>query len=172
MGKYLSLVAGKIREITALVTSTGAADAGKIIQTDSGGRIDSSLMPVGFGDDAKIMTASEILAAGDFVNVFDDSGTVKVRKADASAADAGKLAHGFVLDGAAAEATVKVYFEGINNGVTGLTAGAMQYLSATPGAATATAPSAAAYTVQEVGPALSATEISFEPSKAVILADA
>ena len=88
-------MAGVISELEALVTSAGAGDAGKIPALDATGKLDNSLMPVGIGADSKILPASENLAAGDLVNVWNDSGTAKARKADATIA--GKEANGFVL---------------------------------------------------------------------------
>ena len=93
--KFLRMLAGVIAELEALVTSAGAGDAGKIPALDATGKLDNSLMPVGIGADSKILPASENLAAGDLVNVWNDSGTAKARKADATVA--GKEANGFVL---------------------------------------------------------------------------
>lgn len=172
---FLDIVNGVLKQIRAITSSAGSEDAGKIIATDETGRIDDSLLPVGVGDDAKEMTAGEALAAGDFVNVYYDSGEteVRVRKADASAANAGKRAHGFVLEGASTGEDVKVYFEGTNTQLTGLAPGVPYYLSGTSaGDATDTPPSTAEHTVQNLGVSLSATEISFEPASPVVLAPA
>lgn len=175
MRKFLAMVGGKVKEVLAIVTSSGAEDAGKIVATDEAGRIDSSLMPVGIGDDSKIMVAGEALAAGDFVNVYYDTGEseVRVRKADASAVNAGKRADGFVLSGASLGDEVKVYFEGTNTQLTGLTPGVPHYLSgASAGDATHEPPAAGGHAVQNIGVSLSATSMSFEPATPVVLADA
>lgn len=167
--KYLYNNAGAITEKAAIASSAGAGDAGKIPALDGAGRIDNSMMPVGIGADTKLLPASENLAAGDKVNVWNDTGTVKVRKADGSAT--GKEANGFVLAAVTSGNNATVYFEGTNNQLTGLTGGSMYYLSATtPGGVTATAPSTAGQIVQKVGRALSTTEINFEPSDAIVLA--
>ena len=92
--KYISLVSGILTEIQALVTSAGAGDDGKLVALDSAGKLDNSVMPVGIGADTAAITASEALAAGDLVNIWNSSG-FKVRKADATTP--GKEAHGFVL---------------------------------------------------------------------------
>lgn len=125
-------------------------------------------MPTGIGADVKTIVASEALAANDLVNVWNDGGTEKVRKADATAE--GKEAAGFVKAAVSASANATVYFEGRITGLTGLTPGAFQYLSAaTPGLRTETAPSAAGNVVQEVGMALSTTEMDFERQRPITL---
>lgn len=166
---YLDTVLGRNRQVAATVTSAGVADADKIIATGPDGRIDASLLPIGVGADVAMIVASETLASGAFVNVFNDAGTAKVRNADATAA--GKEADGFVIDGVASGASATVYFEGRNTSQTGLTIGARYYLSAaTPGAATLTPPTGTGRVVQYLGRAYSATEIAFEGEDGVILA--
>jgi hypothetical protein len=166
MAKYIANNAGVLTEVAGLAASVGAADAGKIPQLDGTGRIDSSMMPVGIGADTAAITASEALAAGDFVNIWNSSGA-KARKADATTA--GKEAHGFVLSAVGSGAAATVYFEGTNTQVSGQTPGRV-YLSTTAGAATATAPSAAGNVAQLVGFATSATSINFQASQPIVLA--
>lgn len=191
--RYQTLVSGVKRLIAAITTSSGAADAEKIVATDTTGRLadsimnaaeagasivvksksdgtlDPSLMPPGVGADTASIVASEALAAGDFVNVWNNAGTPNVRKADAAAE--GKRAHGFVLSAVAAAGTALVYFEGRNTQLSGLTPGATYYLSAaTPGTATTSAPGAAGNVVQVVGSAYSATAMNVECSEPVTLA--
>jgi len=169
--KYLALVAGKIKQIAATVTSAGAGDDGKIVALDSTGKLDSSVLPVGIGADTKSLTAYEDLAAGDFVNIFDDSGTVKVRKADASSN--AKEAHGFVLAAVSTGAAATVYLEGTNTQRTGLTKGVLYFLSHSSAGSVLVAGSlttTAGHIVQQIGVAMSTTEISFEPGQTVELA--
>lgn len=169
MNKFLALVSGRLKEIVALVTSSGAGDAGKIVATDGSGKLDSSLMPVGVGAATKTIEASETLASSDVVNVWDDSGTVKVRKADATAV--GKEANGFVLAGVTSGQNATVYFDDELTGLSGLTPGTRYYLSAaTPGAITATAPSTAGNVVQHIGTAVSTSSIIFAPDTPIELA--
>lgn len=168
VSKYLAMISGAIQEVVATVTSAGAGDEGKIVALDAAGKLDSSVMPVGIGADTKTLVASENLAAGNLVNVWDDSGTVKVRKADASSAS--KRAHGFVLSSVTSGATATVYFEGTVTGLSSLTLGGNYFLSATAGGITTTAPSTATHIVQQVGVAISATELSFEPQQPITLA--
>ncbi len=125
------------------------------------------MMPTGIGADTAVIAASEALAAGDLVNVWNSTGA-KVRKADASTA--GKEAHGFVLAAVSNGANATVYFEGTDTQVTGLTPG-VQYLSAaTPGAATGTAPSGTGQVVQRVGFATAATALNFQSQPPIVLA--
>jgi hypothetical protein len=155
--------------LNAVDTSAGAGDSGKLPQLDSTGRLDDSFMPVGIAADVKILPTSENLAAGDLVNIYNASGTATARKADATSE--GKEASGFVLEGTTSPANATVYMEGPITGLTGLTPGARQYLdTSTPGATVETAPSSAGNVVQYVGLAISATEISFEPSDPITVA--
>jgi hypothetical protein len=166
--KYIALIAGALAQVEALVSSAGAADAGKIPALDAGGKLDSTVMPTGIGADTKSMVASENLTAGDLVNVWSDSGTEKMRKADATN---GRRAHGFVKSGVTSGASGTMYKSGTVTGLSARTPGAQQYLSGnTPGAFVETAPSTTGYIVQDCGVALSATEVSFEPQPPVTLA--
>ena len=83
--KYIKSNGGKLTNTSAVDASTGVAESGKIVALDSTGKLAQSLFPTGMGADTSVFPASESLAAGDFVNVWNDSGTAKVRKADASA---------------------------------------------------------------------------------------
>lgn len=164
--KYIYNNAGTLTEKAALQASAGAGDAGKIPALDAAGKLDTTMMPTGIAADTATITASEALAAGDLVNVWNSSGA-KVRKADASTV--GKEAHGFVLAAVSNGAAATVYFEGTNTQVTGLTPG-VQFLSTTPGIATTTAPSSAGNVVQRVGVATAAASLNFEPEVPVVLA--
>ncbi len=166
--KYIKNVSGTLTEAEALVESAGAGDAGKIPALDAAGKLDQSMMPSGIGAATAVIAASENLGAGDYVNIWDDTGAFKVRLADASAA--GKEAHGFVLSAVTSGNNATVYFEGSNNQVTGQTPGKVFLSAATPGAGTATAPSASGNVVQRVGVATSATNVNFEAGQVLVLA--
>ena len=153
--------------VNSTTTSAGAGSSGKVVALDGSGRIDTTMMPVGIGADTATIVASENLAAGDLVNVWNDAGTAKVRKADGTTA--GKEAHGFVLSAVSSAASATVYFEGTNTAVTGRTPG-KQYLSTVAGSTTTTAPSGAGNVVQIVGFATSATTINFQSGVPVFLA--
>ena len=165
--KFLRLVNGVLTEIFGVQTSAGAANAGDLVSLDDTGRIHNSMMPVGIGTDTATVTASEALAAGDWVNIWNDAGTAKVRKADATTA--GKEVHGFVLSAVTSGNPATVYFEGTNTQVTGQTPGPV-YLRTTAGAGGATIPSASGNVVQQIGVAVSATAVNFERNAPVVLA--
>jgi hypothetical protein len=164
---FIRLVGGVFREVFGVQSSAGAANAGDVVALDDTGRIDTSMMPVGIGADTQEIATSESIAAGDFVNVWNDGGTPKVRKADASSA--GKDAHGFVLEAASAGNPATVYFEGTNTQVTGQVAGIV-YLQTVAGSGGNVVPSASGNVVQQIGIATSATTINFERGTPVVLA--
>ena len=157
--------AGGFREVEGVATG-GAGQANKIPALDLSGRLDSTMMPTGIGAETAALEAFGALAAGDFVNVFNDAGVMKVRKADASSGVA--PANGFVLAAYTIGATATVYFAGLNSQVTGLTPG-QHYLSTTPGASNHVAPSAAGNIVQRVGTALNSTTVFFNPQDPILL---
>lgn len=165
--KYIRNLSGVLAEKEATVVSAGAGDAGEVVALDGTGRLDLSVMPVGIGPDVYAIAASENLAAGDFVNVYNDAGTAKVRKADATTA--GKFAHGYVLVSVSSGADATVYFEGSNTQVSGATPG-QTFLSTTAGGFSATAPSGSGNVVQRLGVAIGDTVINFERSQPVVLA--
>lgn len=167
-GKYLDNENGILTQKDAVDESAGAADAGEIVKLNADGKIDETMMPTGIGADTSTIEASENLADGDFVNIFDSSGA-KVRKADATGANAGKMAHGFVKAAVTSGQDATVYFEGTNDHVTGLTPGNV-YLGTTAGQATGTAPSGTGQTVQRLGVATSATSINVEFGPPIVLA--
>ena len=97
-------------------------------------------------------------------NVFNATGTPKLRRADASSI--ATRAHGFVKTAAIEGATVKFYESGAATGFSGLTIGATYFLSdSAPGEAAATAPTASGHIAQIVGVAVSATEIQIDVSE-------
>ena len=164
--KFLRLVGGIITEVFGVQSSAGAGNAGDLVALDDTGRINNDMMPVGIGADTAVIAASESLAAGDWVNVWNDASTAKVRKADATTA--GKEVHGFVLSAVTSGNPATVYFEGTNTQVTGQTPGPV-YLQTTAGAGGTTIPSASGNVVQQIGVAVSATAVNFERNAAVVL---
>lgn len=167
--KYISNANGVLTEVSTIQTSAGAGDAGKIPSLDSTGRWDPSMMPVGIVAATAVVTASEALSAGDFVNIWNSAGAFRVRKADASTS--GKEAHGFVLAAVANAGSATVFFPGEENTqVTGATPGPVYLSDTTPGGFTSTAPTTTGHVVQRLGVAVAATEIIFEPLAHIVLA--
>ncbi|NDE15824.1 hypothetical protein EBZ80_12925 [bacterium] len=145
-----------------LQTSTGAGDAGKPVALNNSGEIDASMLP-NREVDSTTLPASENLAAGDLVNIWSDSGTLKVRKADATSS--AKRADGYVLAGVTSPANAVVFHDGAITGLTSLTVGGRYYLSATAGGLTieASVPTTTGNLIQFVGQAVSATKLLYQP---------
>lgn len=158
--KFLKESNGKIQEAVATQTG-GSGNENKIPSLDAAGLLDPTMLPTGVGPDTASIVASENLSAGDFVNIWDDGGTAKVRKAIADGTD--KTADGFVLASVTSPASALVYFEGRNTARSGLSIGTVLYLSdSTAGSVTVTAPSGTGQEIQRLGKAYSATAMTTE----------
>ena len=128
---FLSRVAGKTKQLLALVTSVGSADAGKIVALGADGRLDLSVMPSGVGVATTQATASEALPIGAFINFWSNAGVFSARLADNSN---GRQADGFVLAAVASSAAATVYpLDAPNAQLTGLTVGARYWLGTAGG---------------------------------------
>ena len=166
--KYLKVGStGNLEEVEATVQSAGAGNAGEIPALGEDGKLDDTVMPDGIGAETQVMAASEALAENDVVNIYDDSGTTKCRKADAT--DASKPAHGYVKAAVELGANATVYTDGYLPG-TGYTVGSKYFLATTPGGVTTTPPSATNNITQEIGSAVSVTAIKFEPLTPIVRA--
>ena len=157
MANYIRNNAGNLEEAIPATTSAGAATAGQIVQLNSAGKLDETLFPAGIGADAVTILASEALLAGAWVNIYSNAGTANVRNAIASGP--GFKAFGYVKAAVASGTQATVFFDDVNDSLSGLTPGE-QYLSATvPGAATSTAPITTGKIVQKLGVATSTTAV-------------
>jgi len=158
---------GNLKEVVPTTVSTGVAEANTLVELDATGKLDPSLLPTGTGADVTVVPATVALSAGDFVNLYDNGGTVEARLADAS--DISTKADGFVLAAVAPAGNASVYRRGSNNVLAGLTLGAQYFLDAsTPGGLTTTPPSGNLEIVQPLGVADSATSLDFERVRPVI----
>lgn len=167
MNKFISISSGVRALYSALTTSTGVPDANKIVSTGADGKLDSTLMPSGIGAATESMVAFESLAAGDFINIYLNTGVRNARKADASN---GRLAMGYVTSAVSASGTATVILQGTNTALTGLTVGSRYYLSGTTaGTASLTAPSTSGQTIQYLGIAVSATSLNFENDDGILI---
>lgn len=168
MAKYTAFLNGIWQQVAGLVTSTGASDAGKLIETGSDGKIDPSLMPPGIAANQKIANANGGIAIRDLVYI-ESAGTI----AKASAASGGKPAQGWALATVTTGQPVAMQTEGVITGLSGLTPGAEYFLSdATPGQLMISPGPASNLTgkfAQSLGYALSATELDWNPQKPVYL---
>jgi hypothetical protein len=157
---------GRVSEQQGTITGGSGAQDGDLVSLDSTGRLDPTVMPVGFGADTFAGTAGEALTAGDFVAINGSGAVVR-----ASATSGGFDAVGFVLASSSNGAACTLYFEGRNTALTGLTPGSRYYLSAsTPGGATLTPVTGAGNRHQLLGNAITATSLSFEGDDAITLA--
>jgi hypothetical protein len=102
-----------------------------------------------------ILQASASLAGGRLVNIWDDSGTAKIRYADASSQFP---ADGFIMEDVASGTVTAVHLLGENMMLSGMTVG-RQYLGE-DGQVTATVPTANLH--QEVGFAISTSKLVFQ----------
>lgn len=129
--KFLARVGGETKQVEAAASSTGTASAGKIPAAGSNGRLDMSWMPEGLGTDTQILSATETLSAGSFVNIFLSEGAACVRLADNSN---GRPADGYVLDAVTASNLATVYpLDGVNSGLSSLTIAAKYWLGTAGG---------------------------------------
>ena len=169
--RFMTLASGLRKLVEALVTSAGAADAGKIIATNAEGKLDTSLLPAGIGANVQLVNASEALGAGKFVNLWNDGGTLKARLADNSNA---RQARGFVKAAVSSGNPAEVYpLDVCNTNMTALVVGSRYYLG-TAGGATATPldPTDVANANkihQYLGLALTATELITDDDSYVVL---
>lgn len=160
--KYLQIgSSGRPQEVVSTQSSSGVGDANKIVSLNSAGQIDSTMLPE---IPTFSVTASEDVAAGDLINLWNDTGTLKMRKADNTST--AKRADGYieaaVTTGNTGAPTVG---GGLVSGLSGLTVGADYYLG-TAGGVTTTPPTASGSIVQYVGKGKSATELVFVPGDA------
>lgn len=142
------------------LSATLNADVGTIDVTISGST-----------GDTMTAVADEDIAAGQFVALFNSSGTPKCRVARSSSGQ-GYQADGFCKAAFSSGATATIYLPGDVNvaGGTGLTAGDVWL--GTDGYATNTAPTTAGYISQQIGVAESATNVAFEPDPDILIATA
>ena len=164
--KFLAIGTNGTEERNPLTTSTGAPDADRIVSTGADGRLDETVMPLGVAPDVYIGNAFESLSAGAFVYIR-SNGTV----ANASAASGGTGAVGYVTQSYTTGTSARVYFEGTNAFLTGLTVGVPYYLSNTvPGGVTTTIPTGTGTLFQPVGTSVSATTINAEIARPIVRA--
>lgn len=162
---------GKEKNGFAIQTSAGAGSAGSIVALNASGQVDPTMIPPGYENQVRSILTSEIIAAGAYVSIFNNSGTPNVRNADNGTP--GKEANGFVLAGFGSAATATVYLGGPNNGLTGLTIGTRYFLGAV-GAVTTTPPDPtnagnAGKFIQFLGEATNTGELNTQLSEATYL---
>lgn len=152
--------------LNATDASAGPSSAGKVVKLASTGYLDDTVLPPGVGAEVKAIQCSEDLSAGSWVNEYYSGGNALVRLADASN---GRRAHAFVRASYTTGQMASCWFTGVNDQQSGCTPGATQFLGAA-GASTETAPTTAGHISQQLGVAVSATEVAFGPSRPITLA--
>jgi hypothetical protein len=154
--------------VSGVSSSAGVVDAGKIPILDLDGLLDNSFFPedIGGGISAGLsILASENLSPGNFINIYNDSGA-RCRKAIATSFET--EAHGYVLTSASGSESIVVYFDGINDQLSGLIPGPL-FLSTTPGLCSSTSASGSGNIVQRLGLAISETTMNFKPQAIILL---
>ena len=162
--KYIAITGTRQGEVAATQVSAGAANANQIVALGPQGVLDQTVMPPGIGPDVQVLPATEALAAGAYINIWSNAGVFSMRNADGSTQ--GKQADGFVLSNVASGASGTAYLSGINNAVSGQVPG-LVFLGSTAGQGSPTPPSSAASTFQQIGLALSATSVQFDPQEPI-----
>ncbi len=140
------------------ISSAGAADSGKLVALDTTGKIDPSMLP---GTSIDSALSSEAITAGNAINIWDDAGTRKVRKADSSVP---YPCHGFATETVASGVLCKFDTDGGKQPVTGVTIGLTYYLS-TGGAVTTNPAETATHIIQKVGYGSDAGVLAIEISE-------
>lgn len=128
---FIARVGGKFKQVFAILTSAGAGDSGKIPALDASGKLDASFLPTGIGANSVVAVASEAIAAGKFVQLYDNAGVLGMRLADNSN---NREAWGYVTAAVANAASGTAYrLNTVNAGLTGLTAGGSYWLGTAGG---------------------------------------
>ena len=170
---FLKLVGGVQTREKTLDSSTGAADAGRIPELNEDGKIDLTMIPAGIGQEFVEVEIGEDLDAGDLVYVAGDGKAYKAVATGLVSEAQGFVKEDYVLDEEDEEGAplAKVYADEFNTYKTGLTVGAVYYLSPdVPGDVTTTAPSVDGQIVQRVGRAKAATILQVEIDQPILLA--
>lgn len=160
---------GALQEVETIDASVGAGSSGGIISANDQGQVDITFLPPGAAGGTFVRTASEGLSAGDFLNIWNDAGVEKVRKADRTN---GRVAHCFTDAGVALGAAATCYPPGESNvSLAGLTIGAV-YVLGTVGAIepASTATIASGDLEQVVGSASADDTLLFIPQTAIEVA--
>jgi hypothetical protein len=121
---------------------------GLIVSTDGTVALKPEYLPGGSASNIRLLTVSEDIFAGAFVNIFSDNNEAKIRLANS--AFVGFSADGFVIENLLTDDVAAVYIEGNNPAVTGAPLEEV-FLDAVPGKFTNTPPSTAGHIVQSLG---------------------
>lgn len=148
--------ADTIISVNASTIDRGAMNGGFL--ADGTVPVDKAYMPS--------VVASEAIAAGSLVNIYNSSGVPTMRLATAT--DKMREANGFVLVEVPLAGSAPVYTSGYNPLMADLTPG-NAFLSTAPGQASSTPPQDVGTIVQRVGNAVDDTTLDFAPTMTVAL---
>lgn len=166
---FIARVNGRFKQVFAILASAGAADANKIPALDAGGKLDLSFLPSGIGANNVVALASEAIAAGKFVNLYDNAGVLGMRLADNSN---NREAWGYTTAAVASGASGTAFrLNTVNANLSGLTPGGEYWLGIAGGviAAPLDPATATGKTDQYLGRAKSATELVTSEVDTVLL---
>lgn len=168
--RYLATGTVGSTEVAAIETTTGSAQAEKIIATGADGLIDASFLTKAPGTVSLQATASEAITAGALVNVYSNSGAAAAQNADGSVAGT-KNCNGYAPAAIASGATGTIIVSnGVITGLTGLTAGTAYLSETSKGAVQAAGSTTAGHTFQRIGTALTTTTLYFDPDPGIVRA--
>lgn len=154
--------AGFRNVVISALSGGSAAAANLLVQTGADGFIPDSFLHPALVSAPIPLPAAVNIAAGKEVNIFNNNGTISVQLADATASPPLR-SDGYVLAAAASGNTAQVYRRGgVNNALSGLTAGADYYLGAA-GNVTTTQNTTPGQLDQYIGYATSATALDQLP---------
>ena len=158
MANFLTkTILGVQQLVSAISSSAGAGDAGKILETDSNGLIDPSFLPAGLGDQTGTANAATGgVTAGDFIYI---NGSGEVAPADNTSVSTAAI--GYVLASATAGNPVTYYRWGVNTSAV-IAANTEAFLG-TAGGFVTTPPAFAVGTIcQSLGKSDVANSLTFE----------
>jgi len=111
----LDITTVRLTQKAATQVSTGAANAGDIVALGEDGKIDTSLIPSGGAEATDAVVCTEVLSAGDWINLYNNAGTKACRRAIAT--DTTKPVNGFVTAAYTSGQTAQVSKKGDNTKV-------------------------------------------------------
>lgn len=168
MAKFLTLgTDGRLAEDQS-AGAGGVPNANKIPNLDANGKLVESMLPDGIGADTTVVPASENLAQYDLINLWNDAGTIKVRKADAGTNQ--YQAHGYVKSAVTLGNDAVVYLDGTCGGTFAATdVGKPVFVSEVPGGVTLTPVSGSGKMHQCCGTVISISGFDFELAQPISL---
>ena len=169
MAKFIKVGTNGLYTQENTVEIGGAENAGKVVHLTSSGVLDETVMPSGIGVDTLVYIASENLSANEIVNIYNNDGTITVRKADAGVNN--YAASGYVKEAVTSGENATVYINGICPGTFAVSdVDKPVFLSDTAGGTTLTMVSGTGKIHQIIGTVVSTTGFNFVRQSPILLA--